>query len=78
MVAYIASSVFVTSLSITIAMIFSRSIASTWHKIVELQRLKELYKSFIPAHVLLQIEAENGDEDDYMKIEDVPKEEDVK
>nr|CAG4713661.1 unnamed protein product [Naegleria fowleri] len=60
-------------------MIFSRSIASPWHKIVELQRLQELYKSFIPAHVLLQIEAENGDEDDYMKIEDdVPKEEDVK
>ncbi|KAG2382393.1 hypothetical protein C9374_005595 [Naegleria lovaniensis] len=56
MLAYIVSSVIAIGLSVFTSIIFARSIASPYQKIVELQNLQELYKSFIPAHVLLQIE----------------------
>ncbi|KAG2377921.1 hypothetical protein C9374_009006 [Naegleria lovaniensis] len=70
MIGYIVSAFSVSLISIIFALIFSKSIASPWHKIVELQRIQEMYKSFIPAHVLLQIEGNNGDDGDYVQLEE--------
>ncbi|KAF0976247.1 hypothetical protein FDP41_004922 [Naegleria fowleri] len=38
----------------------SHSIMKSWQKLSDLVRQQELYKSFIPSHVLLQIEANNN------------------
>lgn len=60
MMAYIISSVIAICFSVFTSIIFARSIASPYQKIVELQHLQDLYKSFIPPHVLLQIEGREG------------------
>ncbi|KAG2381284.1 hypothetical protein C9374_006273 [Naegleria lovaniensis] len=63
---------------IWISLQFSHSIQLSWNNLQEIVRRQELYKSFIPSHVLLQLEGNNEEENVVEETEVRASKDDVK